>query len=82
MVSEHDRRVFRQIGEIKNPPIQKVTRYQRLKAFDGVKYLQFLSDYIIFVQNLKKQKNENPDANPSTAIKFYEKAKKLGFIRS
>lgn len=80
MVSERDRRIFKLIGEAKNPPIVKMTRYERLKSFDGVGYLQFLSDTFPFVENLREQKKVDPIMNESTVLQFYIKAKNLGLM--
>ena len=82
MVSEYDKKIFKLIAEAKNPVIPKMTRYQRLETFDGIKYLQFLSDFIPFVRDLRKQKNVDPYMNESSALKFYQKAKNLGLINS
>lgn len=78
MVSEHNKRIFRLIGEAKNPPIVKTTKGQWLKNFNFLSYLNFIQGSFELLKAFTEKKMSE---NVCTADQLYYKAKKLGLLK-
>lgn len=73
-----DKRYFELLGKALNPPVKKITKEERLRAFDFGAYLDFLANGRDLMIGIKGSLSPNPASAVET---IHRRAVELKFIK-